>query len=858
VNLQGAMPKPNDGKRWFKGLMEDPVKMKCGLMLGLAGIACLLVSGAMAAAIDFRDDFETYTNGQPANGTNGWGANSSDIQVFDAVGYSGTKGVQIPVDATLSNRFVSSGAKSVWSDFFVRPAFFVPTSTNILNPTVDTNSSAMFYFNSNGYLMVADLPSPSTTNWLKLNSSVSGAHVTPITESSWTRVSVFHQYSKSNFTVLVNGLLLREGMTNVNKLLTDYSKFQIYNGAGITAYVDQVNIVTSAPPADLVGDYDNDGMRDAWEIHFFGSTINGYTSTGDDDGDGFNNAEESAANSNPLDPSSMPVTVGLPYYESFDNRVAGNVNGKNGWTASGPDMQIQSAVKFAGTGQSLSLGLGSALLTNIVNSVTYTSVWTEFVMKRTPDLMYSNSAAAIFIDNNGYINAFNGSSWLMLTNYLVNGTPTYGQRVSNPAGMWARIVLHDDYISKKWSIWASTNALETNAMLRQVGKDLNFGANVSQYRGLRFINSASTAGYVDNVSITLTEPNFLDSDGDTVPDVYEAEHGLTQLDNNVRDSDGDGMTDKQEYIAGTDPNDPTSFLHILSLDLSGPGSANVRLVLNSAIDADVTVLGSPNPSGTRNPLGTFYTGFYGESNTFTHTSGATNTWFFYQVASSRRGSGVTNTEEFVGYMQPRTQGNKYYFVAVPIVGMTNLATELGTYLKRGLSVGDSAYILNDGSGTWAQFDLNSSMDWKVHNGPVVTDYPVAVGTGIRLYQRGAPTAVPRANFFGRRFTNTTVSVTVPQGWSFRAWPYDTTTSYAGATSAFGFPGGVGGTGTNDSDFIWTYRQDGALICLRMASNGKWYYYGTGIGEATGVQLNGGFWYFNHQSANMFWVPQRPQ
>jgi hypothetical protein len=281
------------------------------------------------------------------------------------------------------------------------------------------------------------------------------------------------------------------------------------------------------------------------------------------------------------------------------------------------------------------------------------------------------------------------------------------------------------------------------------------------------------------------------------------------------------------------------------------------VVINTAVDADVIVLGSPNPRGARNPIGSFYTGYYGESNSFMHSSGATNTWFFYQVASSRRGSGVTNTEEFVGFMQPRTQFNKYYFVAVPIAGMTNLATELGTYLKRGLSAGDSAYFLTDGV-SWKRFDLNLDGNWEdFSTAEIVTDYYVPEGTGIRLLKQSTSSGGPRANFFGRRYTNQSVTVTVQPTWSFRAWPFDTTTNYASTTAIFGFPNGVGGTGTNDSDFIWTYRQDGTLICLRMASNNRWYYYGTGIGEATGVNLSGGFWYFNHQSVPISWIPQKP-
>jgi hypothetical protein len=76
-----------------------------------------------------------------------------------------------------------------------------------------------------------------------------------------------------------------------------------------------------------------------------------------------------------------------------------------------------------------------------------------------------------------------------------------------------------------------------------------------------------------NTAFTIT--TVADTDGDGMPDSYELAYGgsATGLDP-AGDADGDGMSNLAEYLAGTDPGDPNSYLRI---DLTAaPGLATIQ------------------------------------------------------------------------------------------------------------------------------------------------------------------------------------------------------------------------------------------------------------------------------------------
>ncbi len=117
--------------------------------------------------------------------------------------------------------------------------------------------------------------------------------------------------------------------------------------------------------------------------------------------------------------------------------------------------------------------------------------------------------------------------------------------------------------------------------------------NAGTYRVV-VTNAANPSPGLSLDPVTLTV--LTDSDHDGLPDVWEIAHGLDK-DNPADaslDSDRDGQTNGQEYLAGTDPQDPRSLLRFERIFLAN-GQAAAAVQFNAVSNRTYTVESAASP-----------------------------------------------------------------------------------------------------------------------------------------------------------------------------------------------------------------------------------------------------------------------
>ena len=162
----------------------------------------------------------------------------------------------------------------------------------------------------------------------------------------------------------------------------------------------------------------------------------------------------------------------------------------------------------------------------------------------------------------------------------VSGNMWYVPLYDIVAGNWLQYDVPVDFAAAKWTMGPASSEAQFNEDIKSIDW-------VGLY--VRRHSSPYAQDYgVDDFAIQGDDlPAESDADIDGMPDAWEIANGLDELDpvDADFDADSDLMTNLEEYLAGTDPNDPESYLGMRVTQVDrGDGTEAIMIIWDSVAD----------------------------------------------------------------------------------------------------------------------------------------------------------------------------------------------------------------------------------------------------------------------------------
>jgi hypothetical protein len=242
----------------------------------------------------------------------------------------------------------------------------------------------------------------------------------------------------------------------------------------------------------------------------------------------------------------------LPFvaeFEPTEGYVTGPLAGQKGWTATTGIAVVASSGPASLQEVTIAAGQPPASLAHDISAAGATPVFVDFFARPvagvTPitGVTFNTSAARVALvglTSPASLQVFDGNVWLATGKTVA--IDASGRTVD-----WLRLTTREDYGTKKWDLYSDG---------RMIIADVPFADNTAtSLTSFSATGHATVVSSFDDFYAGLENPIAADADHDGMDDAWETAHGLNPSlnDRNV-DLDADGLTNVQEYVLGSNPN----------------------------------------------------------------------------------------------------------------------------------------------------------------------------------------------------------------------------------------------------------------------------------------------------------------
>lgn len=486
--------------------------------LCIAGLFLAAAGSGWASVISFDDDFESYTEGTNLDGSNGWAvAGSGSVTVTNHL--TSQRAALIPNSSTnviLENDFTDN-SNVVSIAFDLQPVYTDGDPSDL----IPADATFVYYIGTNGMVTAYD----GYQNPSNLTHDI-------ISDQSPTNFLVTLDYANSNWSLYVGGVQIVPGFDFYSSSNSDFNQIAFLESSS-TSYLDNVDI--DAPPLvyfDVASNEYAEGSTvtvtarlstaygldvttihslaagDAADLDSYSSdvltfnasfTVTNFTIVIEDD----DLAEEAetvvfelsdVTNGVLGSPSTFtlnilddPLDWSLPFYELFESRTLGALNGQNGWRATDVEVQTNTFIDTQAASITSSTGIAYHPFGD-----GQSNVWTDlYIQPAFGDNSSTNppdeSSFAFFVNNSSNVVVYNGNATQALTGVTV--TP----------GEWVRFTVFSDYTNSNWDLYVD-GVLVTN--------DVNFYTNTAppNYQEFGVRGGGSSSVPFDDVYISTNPP----------------------------------------------------------------------------------------------------------------------------------------------------------------------------------------------------------------------------------------------------------------------------------------------------------------------------------------------------------------